>query len=189
MRAGLVIVLAGMVAAPLAAQTVREDVMEAQRCVWRCLADSTGTGDPTYHACVEAICNAPEPPVQVGAAWTMGTTADSLGIFAALADPATGNALYYICDGAGAGYLLLSGEVEGPSAILTVRVGSEYFPLPFEAQGAGYYAATPRGAAVVARMARGGMVQVLNGRGFVLGSYPLPVEGNAVAQIDAQCRG
>lgn len=175
---------------PADAQVGNEDPMETQRCVWRCLHDSAGVDDPAYFSCVETMCNAPAAPAPAGVAiWSMGTTADNLGIYAALADASTGNTLYYICDGAGLGYLLLSGQVEGPSGTLIVRVGVQDHSLLFEEKGGDYYAATPRGTAVIAQMAQGGMVQILNAAGYVLGRYPTPVEGNAVAMIDAQCRG
>ncbi len=39
------------------------DPMEAQRCVWRCLANARGADDPAYHACVQRQCNeAPARP-------------------------------------------------------------------------------------------------------------------------------
>lgn len=40
-------------AAPAAAQM---DPMEEQRCVWRCLSQSRGAGDPAYDACVRTQC-------------------------------------------------------------------------------------------------------------------------------------
>ena len=39
-----------------AAAGAQTDPMEAQRCVWACLANSSGANDPAYHACVEARC-------------------------------------------------------------------------------------------------------------------------------------
>ena len=40
--------------APAFAQT--DEGMELQRCVWRCLARSSGNQDPAYDACVENVC-------------------------------------------------------------------------------------------------------------------------------------
>lgn len=41
-------------AGPVLAQ--RDDGMETQRCVWRCLANSSGNQDPAYQACVDRVC-------------------------------------------------------------------------------------------------------------------------------------
>jgi hypothetical protein len=38
---------------------VSESEWEAQRCIWRCLADSKGAGDPRYQACVGRMCDTP----------------------------------------------------------------------------------------------------------------------------------
>lgn len=35
--------------------------MELQRCVWACLANSSGNIDPRYHACVERRCVESKP--------------------------------------------------------------------------------------------------------------------------------
>jgi predicted cobalt transporter CbtA len=55
--------------------SLSQDEMEQQRCVWRCLADSTGNTDPAYDACVARDCvEAPAPapaapaPAQSGVA-------------------------------------------------------------------------------------------------------------------------
>lgn len=191
--AGITFGVLAFVAGSAAAQIAPDDPMEMQRCVWSCLANSNGATDPAYSACVEAICNAPQGNGFEGGAngpgaWTTGTTADGLGLYAAMVDPVTANTLYYICDRSGAGYLLLTGQVEGPSATLTVQIGANPYPLWFELQGGGYYAATPRDSAVITLMARGGMVQVLNATGYVLGTYSTPMQGNAVADVDRRCR-
>jgi len=183
--------------APATAQVVSEDAMEVQRCVWRCLANSNGTGDPAYAACVENLCSAPKSDAGGDGAsaapgvglWSMGTTADGRGIYTALADPVTANTLYFMCDGASDAWLMLTGEVEGPSGQLTVQIGQNGYLLWFEAINGGYYASTPPGSEVIALMARGGMVQVLNASGYVLGTFSTPVQDNAVALIDAECHG
>jgi hypothetical protein len=185
--------LLAIVAGAAVAQTAAEDPMEVQRCVWSCLANSSGASDPAYSACVEAICNAPqEDGLENSAgnpgAWTTGVTADGLGLYAAMVDPVTANTLYFLCDRSGAGYLMLTGQAEGPSATLTVQIGANPYPLWFEEQGGGYYANTPRDSTVIALMARGGMVQVLNATGYVMGTYPTPMQGNAVADVDLRCR-
>lgn len=61
------------------AAAAQDDPMEAQRCVWRCLAESAGADDPAYGACVQSQCSsAPRAPAsgrQAGApraAWVYG---------------------------------------------------------------------------------------------------------------------
>lgn len=46
--------------APVFAQT--DGKMEVQRCVWSCLARSSGNQDPAYHACVEKVCSPKQRP-------------------------------------------------------------------------------------------------------------------------------
>lgn len=50
---GLGIATGGSV--PAAAQD--NDEMALQRCIWACLANSEGAGDPAYHACVDRQCS------------------------------------------------------------------------------------------------------------------------------------
>ena len=38
----------------------QDDPMEAQRCIWRCLAASRGADDPAYHACARSQCDGAE---------------------------------------------------------------------------------------------------------------------------------
>jgi hypothetical protein len=47
---------------------VARDGMEGQRCIWRCLADSSGPSDPAYDACVEAQCGNETAPSHEAAA-------------------------------------------------------------------------------------------------------------------------
>lgn len=52
----------------------QDDAMEAQRCIWRCLANSKGADDPAYKACVKSHCNG-EPAGSdrnASAPWTYG---------------------------------------------------------------------------------------------------------------------
>lgn len=50
----LVLAILGAVSVPAHAE---DDPMEAQRCIWRCLANSRGADDPAYQACVDRRCN------------------------------------------------------------------------------------------------------------------------------------
>ena len=51
-------------AASVFAQT--DDGMELQRCIWSCLARSSGNQDPAYHACVKSVCVPKQRPVPSG---------------------------------------------------------------------------------------------------------------------------
>jgi Putative peptidoglycan binding domain len=48
--------------------SLSQDEMEQQRCVWRCLADSTGNTDPAYDACVARNCVESPAPAPAGPA-------------------------------------------------------------------------------------------------------------------------
>lgn len=58
MRALMVFVAAA--AGSVAASAFAQDGMELQRCIWQCLANSSGNDDPAYHECVERMCVAGE---------------------------------------------------------------------------------------------------------------------------------
>ena len=49
----IVAVVSGLLVSPVLAAP--ED-MEMQRCLWRCLAESSGPNDPAYHDCAKAQC-------------------------------------------------------------------------------------------------------------------------------------
>lgn len=53
--------IAILYAGPVFAQ--RDDGMEMQRCVWSCLARSSGNQDPAYQACVERVCTPKQRPI------------------------------------------------------------------------------------------------------------------------------
>lgn len=74
----LVALLLALAAFAAPAAAVDDDVMEVQRCIWRCLADSKGSSDPEYTACVAARCNDEPSSAEAdrpGAdgVWTYGT--------------------------------------------------------------------------------------------------------------------
>jgi hypothetical protein len=44
--------------------------MEAQRCIWRCLANSKGAADPAYNRCIARDCDGGSSKRRRGARWT-----------------------------------------------------------------------------------------------------------------------
>ena len=76
-----------------------EDPMDVQRCVWRCLADSSGPASAEYNQCVVSLCSgqpaAPRPSV-AAPAWRAGLASDGVHRFAG-ADAEQGYGFYYFC--------------------------------------------------------------------------------------------
>ncbi|WP_265516495.1 peptidoglycan-binding domain-containing protein [Nitratireductor luteus] len=62
MRRLIFLVAAIVVADTLPVGAQSDDGMKLQRCVWACLARSSGNEDPAYHTCVENVCVARTPP-------------------------------------------------------------------------------------------------------------------------------
>lgn len=177
-----------------------EDYMEVQRCVWRCLADSPGAESAQYHQCVAAKCNEPsaEPALPRAAAppaapasgfpaWTFGATADGLGRYAGQFAAETGNVIYYTCDGSGTENLLLSGEVEGPGAVLTLDVDGQAFGLWFEPSPGGYTARLEPGSPVPGLLMRARRFELRNGAGWSLGRFAMGGAGAAIGGARASC--
>lgn len=52
----------------------QDDAMEFQRCIWQCLANSTGADDPAYQQCITNICDggAPEYSAPPEGQWGYG---------------------------------------------------------------------------------------------------------------------
>lgn len=76
---------------PMTAQTgVPEDVMEVQRCIWRCQAEF-GAGKPAYNACVAQNCNGVEESADA-AGDTSSTASD--GVWTYGTHPVLGEAAY-----------------------------------------------------------------------------------------------
>lgn len=46
-----------------------DDAMEAQRCIWRCLANSKGADDPAYSACIAEKCDGPSENQSAARKW------------------------------------------------------------------------------------------------------------------------
>ncbi|EEW25954.1 hypothetical protein [Rhodobacter ferrooxidans] len=171
----------------------QEDPMEAQRCVWRCLAEY-GESNPQYGACVEQLCNAGEPalapelsPAPAPAAgWSEGITSDGAGAFVGHRDASTGADLFFLCGPGGRTHLLLVGP-EGPSATLTLTVDGVGYPLVFAEQGGGYYAEAPLTAPAMQALLRGSQAQLANEAGTALVSLPLQGLAEAVNRALTRC--
>ncbi|MFN7223512.1 MAG: hypothetical protein ACK4MS_05815 [Paracoccaceae bacterium] len=140
------VALAGL---PASAQGY-DDPMEEQRCIWRCLASSSGAASPEYALCVERVCNeqlyddADPNPDQTAIAksaprWFVGATSDGRGRFAGVSDPTWGNSFYVMCAPDGRRYFAMFGP-EGPGARLTLTMNGQSFAMDFVAENDGYYA-------------------------------------------------
>ena len=189
----LLAVLPGIAAA-------EEDYMEAQRCIWRCLADSPGAESAQYHQCVAAMCNEPAaPPTLPRAAappavpssafpaWSFGATADGLGRYAGQYAAETGNLIYYTCDGSGTQNLLLSGEVEGPAGVLTLDADGQAFGLWFEPSAGGYTARLEPGSPVPELLMRAARLELRNEAGWSLGRFAMGGARQAIGSARASC--
>jgi hypothetical protein len=172
----------------------QEDYMEVQRCVWRCLADSPGAESAEYNQCVAAKCNEPlttpaAPSVAVSEVppWTSGATGDGQGRYAGQFAPETGSILYYTCNATGVQNLLLSGEAEGPSAILTVDVDGQVFGLFFEQSPGGYTAKLEPGSPVPELFMRAERVDLRNEAGWSLGQFRMGGARAAISGARAGC--
>lgn len=181
-----VLLMIGLSVTTAAAQ---EDPMDLQRCIWRCLADSSGASDPKYHQCVEAVCDTeveaatPDPdPI-----WRVGPTADGQGYYAGQVDRDTGNTLHFTCDATGARNLILSGEVEGPSATLTLEVDGIPSPLWFEAVSGVYFARLD--APLLDTLIKADTLTLFNGINTALGRFPMAGGGAAISSALAACGG
>jgi hypothetical protein len=69
--AALAVIFLGLAPASALAEP---DYMEAQRCIWRCLANSKGVEDPAYNRCIARDCdgNGSSSNKRRGAKWTYG---------------------------------------------------------------------------------------------------------------------
>lgn len=155
---------------PLPAAAQEGPEWEAQRCIWRCLADSPGAASAEYNACVAATCN--EPAAAPAPMWTGGITADGQGRFAGIADPATGALLYFMCAPGRPPFLMITGP-EGPSATLTLDVDGQRFALPFTENGGSYVTPMPPGSPPLVAMVTGRRATFFNDLGTALVSVPL----------------
>ncbi|QFT59833.1 hypothetical protein FIU94_13450 [Sulfitobacter sp. THAF37] len=90
-------------ACPLSAAAQQGDPMDVQRCIWRCLAASSGPASSEYNQCVVRLCSgdpvaSPSPAVPPPAplAWRAGLASDGVHRFAG-ADAEQGYGFYYFC--------------------------------------------------------------------------------------------
>jgi hypothetical protein len=171
-----------------------EDYMEVQRCIWRCLHDSPGAESQEYRQCVAAQCNdpiaaapLPRAPTVAGPPWSQGVTQDGRGFFAGQVAPETGNLLYYTCDLSGTQNLLLTGVVEGPSAVLTLDIDGQVQGLWFEATPGGFTARLDQGSPVPGLIAGARQVDLRNEAGWSLGLFGMAGAGAAIRAARAAC--
>ena len=74
----LIIAALIFLASPTMSAFAEDDAMEAQRCIWRCLANSKGADDPAYNACIKSDCDGEPASSKAGsdrdasAPWTYG---------------------------------------------------------------------------------------------------------------------
>lgn len=171
-----------------------EDYMEVQRCVWRCLHGSPGAESREYQQCVAAKCNdpvaaAPPPPAPpvAGPPWGQGVTQDGLGFFAGQLAPETGTVLYYTCDAGGVQNLILSGPLEGPSAVLNLDADGQVMGLWFEATPGGLTSRLEEGSPVPGLIAAARRLEVRSEAGIALGTFAMAGVGPAIDATRAAC--
>lgn len=123
---------------------------EAQRCIWRCLAESPGAASRQYNDCVARMCSgeparapAPPAPTGTGRVWFAARTGDGQGNLAGIADQSTGTAFDLICGRDGRRNLALFGP-EGPAAVLTILIDGRRFERPFVPHAGGITPRSPR---------------------------------------------
>ncbi len=188
-------VAAGLGGCGLAA-AAQDDPMEAQRCVWQCLAASPGAASAEYNACVAARCNdspAPQaaPPPAPGPAavpqarpWTGGATADGRGHWAGVRSVEGGTDLLLICGPGGVRFLQVVGPEGGvaPADLIFVVDGAAHVVTFQQMEAVSATAVLSADAPVIAALAGGRSLILLNPAGYQLGRFGL---AGAQAQISA----
>ncbi|WP_137112563.1 hypothetical protein [Rhodobacter sp. SY28-1] len=174
-----------------------DDAMEVQRCVWRCLADSPGAESAEYQQCVAARCNDPvatpapqpvaPPVVPAGPPWGSGATQDGQGFFAGQYAAETDNFLYYTCDASGTQNLLLTGQVEGPAAVISVDIDGQVLGLWFDVSAGGYTSRLDPGSPLPGLIALARRVELRNGAGWSLGQFGMAGAQEAISAARAAC--
>ncbi|WP_370303357.1 hypothetical protein [Pseudooceanicola sp.] len=165
-----------LLALPAAAQ---EDPMALQRCIWRCLADSSGATDPRYHQCVERLCSAyPEtppgqpyggaqaaPPAPAAPAWSTGVATDGFSRYAGIvAQDGSGRSLYYMCTPHGLSYLALFG-VQNAGRPFRFQIGGLEYQLSFDRSRGELTLNMPPRSPFLAALGQGGTLRILDGGG------------------------
>jgi hypothetical protein len=185
-----------MLAVPALAAAQDDEAMEVQRCIWRCMAEF-GVDSAEYPQCVAEKCNDPvaapapqavvPPVVPAGPPWGSGATQDGQGFFAGQYATETDNFLYYTCDGAGTQNLLLSGQVEGPAAVISLDIDGQVLGIWFEQSPGGYTARLEPDSPVPALIARAQRLELRNGAGWSLGQFGMAGAEAAVSSARAAC--
>lgn len=188
LAAGLAILGAG----PLAAQG---DPMAMQRCIWRCLANSSGASDPRYHQCVTTVCSQigePEvhvPQVPNARSWVAGTATDGVTRYAGiLGAEGAAQGLYYMCTFRGQSYLALFG-FEGPGATLQVQVDGVAYALNFHRNRGELTFDIPGNSPFLEGLPRGQRLRVVTGAGALLLDVPLSGAWAAINRTKRACFG
>ena len=156
--------------------------MELQRCIWRCLSDSSGNTDPRYHQCVERLCSGiPETPAaqpyssappaysapqaQAGPVWSTGIATDGFSRYAGIvAEDGTGRSLYYMCTPQGLSYLALFG-VQSAGETFRFQMGGLEYQLPFDRNRGELTFAIPAQSQFLSTMGQGGTLRILGSAG------------------------
>jgi hypothetical protein len=176
-----------------AAAQVADDPMEAQRCIWRCLANSPGVSSPEYYSCVAQYCDGTEqggssvpatsPRATVPAMaprWNAGVTSDGQRRYAGVIDPMRETTFYVLCAPDGKLSFALFGP-EGDSSMMVVRIDDGLYSLNFLAGGNGYYAALGPNAVELAALRAAARLTVSNAAGWPLFSVALNGAREAIA--------
>lgn len=167
------------------AQTVPEDAMEVQRCVWSCERNTGGVGTEAYQACVTAECGeapamSPRPSV-----WRVEEVEEGRGLAAVAEDANMGTALWVICGPAGGERTIELRGAEGPDATLRLNIdGTAVFPLLFKDLGGRGRADLVPPFDEIAALKAGSSVALLNEPGYSVFSASL---AGSSAALDAAC--
>lgn len=185
-----------VLAGPAGAQM---DPMAMQRCVWNCLARSSGASDPRYHMCVSQVCSSIHPPIQQAPvqqaqppnaeAWTTGIATDRLTSFAGvLARDGSGRGLYYMCTHMGQSYLALFG-FEGPGGVLQLQIDGVGYGLTFHRNRGELTFDLPARSPFLETLPRGRVLRVVNSAGHLLMETTLSGAWAALSRTKRGCFG
>lgn len=168
------------------AQTIPDDAMEVQRCVWSCQQNSGGADSSEYFACVAERCGeAPAPEASLRpVAWSVVEAEEGRGLAAIARDDNMGTQLWVICGPAGGERSIEIRGAEGPDAILQLNIdGIAIFPLLFRDLGGRGRADLASPYAEIAAMKAGNSLALLNEAGYSVFSSPLT--GSSAALTEA----
>lgn len=180
-------------AGPGAAQM---DPMAMQRCVWNCLARSSGASDPRYHMCVAQVCSNIHPPIQQAPvqaeppnaqAWTSGVATDGITRFAGvLAADGSGRGLYYMCTFQGQSYLALFGA-DTPGGPLQLQIDGVGYGLNFHRNRGELTFDLPARSPFLETLPRGRNLRVVDGAGNIVIEATLSGAWAALSQTKRVC--